>query len=147
MEDFQAAFLQRSKDVAILDENARYTAAMHLGGVVIECLLKHILCSCMPRNSHGKKEWKTDGNNPGHTIENPGHSYHRAIGHARQYNQRLQRRIQQSAQVMQWLEDVETPLLHFIDLRYHGAEPDIRNYQQWYKSYNSLKRWLQQNGI
>jgi hypothetical protein len=142
MEDFQAAFLQRSKDVEVLDRSGRYTAAMHFGGVVIECLLKYMLLTSMPKNSRGKKEWKTDSNNPGHIIRNPLHSYERAIGYVRQYNSRLQGRIQRSPEVLKWIKEVETPDLHFIDMRYSGYEPDNAKYQQWYTAYQKLKKWL-----
>ena len=69
MEDYQAAFLQRHQDQIILDKNNRRIASMHLGGVVIECLLKRMIMASLPRNA--SQEWKTDSNNPGHTNKRP----------------------------------------------------------------------------
>jgi hypothetical protein len=43
MEDYHTAFLQRATDVTVLDKNGRRIAAIHFGGVAIECLLKHII--------------------------------------------------------------------------------------------------------
>src|SRR6266550_8508775 len=79
MEDFQAAFVERHTDVGVLDTTNRCTTAMHLGGVAIECLLKAIVSASLPRNSCGEKEWKTETNDPGHTIYNPGHNYEAAL--------------------------------------------------------------------
>ena len=44
MEDYYAAFLRCAKDVEVLHEQKRRIAAMHFGGVAIECLLKHMIC-------------------------------------------------------------------------------------------------------
>ncbi len=51
MEDYQAAFLARIMDVEALLNSGRRTAAMHFGGVAIECLLKYIICTSLPKNS------------------------------------------------------------------------------------------------
>lgn len=140
MEDYQAAFLQRSTDVSTLDTNGRQIAAMHIGGITIECLLKYMLTVSSPTGPI--KEWKTELNNPGHSITNPGHSYKSAL----MQNRRLRDRIQRFPEVRQWLEDVENPGRHFIDMRYQGKEPDAIDYQKWHKSYKRLMRWLQNQG-
>ena len=150
MEDYHSAFLERSTDVEKLHEIGRHTAAMHFGGVTIECLLKYILCLCMPLNHDGEKEWYTCEENPRdtitnpkHTITNPGHNYQKALEYARRYNRHLHRRIRDFPQMMTWLQIVETPSGHFINMRYQGTEPDARSYEQWYTVYNRLKSWLQ----
>ncbi|GBF79657.1 hypothetical protein AsFPU1_1056 [Aphanothece sacrum FPU1] len=76
MEDYQSAFLQRHQDQEILCDSQRKIAAMHLGGVAIECLLKSIIITY-----HDIEEWKTTSNNPGHTITNPGHDLQKALKH------------------------------------------------------------------
>ena len=73
MEDYQSVFLQRHKDTEILCSSNRKVAAMHFGGVTIECLLKSMILASLPKSA--KREWKTDSNNHGHTITNPGHSF------------------------------------------------------------------------
>ena len=137
MEDYEGAFLERVQDVEVLDKAGRRTAAMHFGGVTIECLLKYMIFTSLPKNA--KWEWKTDTNDPGHTIKNPGHNYEDAL---RCYN-RLRDRVQQFPYVRKWLQEVENPNGPFIDARYLGNLPDDETYKRWWKSYHSLKRWLQ----
>jgi len=43
MEDYQSAFLQRHQDTEILFKSHRKIAAMHFGGITIECLLKSMI--------------------------------------------------------------------------------------------------------
>ncbi len=137
MEDYQSAFLQRYKDTEILSSSARKVAAMHFGGITIECLLKSIILASLPKGA--QREWKTDSNNPGHTITNPGHNLYDAL---KRHN-RLHTRVQKFPQVMKWLAIVETPNQHFIDMRYYGSESDDRDYDEWLFSYKSLIGWLQ----
>jgi hypothetical protein len=85
------------------------------------------------------KEWKTDSLDPGHTITNPGHSYFEAL---RRHN-RLNSRIQKFPEVMKWLQDIEYPNQHFIDMRYSCSEPDEASYKRWLDSYRRLRVWLQ----
>lgn len=139
MEDYQAAFEQRTADVETLHTARRYTAAMHFGGVAVECFLKHMICTSLPKNTKGVREWKTDTNAPGHTISRPGHDYQGALNCHKQLKSRVQRF--QSVQV--WLNAVEKPDGHFINMRYSGHEPSDAKYKQWRKSYQSLIHWLQ----
>jgi hypothetical protein len=137
MEDYQTAFLRCVNDVEALDCAGRRIAAMHFGGVAIECLLKYMIFSSLP--AHTKKEWKTEANDPGHTFANPGHSYAAALGCLN----RIQFRMRQARWVQKCLDEVENPDCHFIDMRYHGIEPDENRYKQWKNSYRSLLGWLQ----
>ena len=78
MEDYQTAFSERHTDTEALCNSDRKIAAMlHFGGITIECLLKAMIISSLPKGA--SKEWKTDSLDPGHTITNPGHSYVEAI--------------------------------------------------------------------
>ncbi len=138
MEDYQAAFLQRLKDVETLDQAGRRAAAMHFGGVVVECLLKYMILITLPKNA--KREWKTETNDPGHTFMNPGHSYKDALGCLNQIRFSVER---QERWVQKWFDDVEHPGRHFIDMRYSGEEPDEIAYKKWRQSYKSLLGWLQ----
>lgn len=139
MEDFQAAFLARHKDVIALHEKRRLIASMHMGGVALECLLKAKLSATLPTNASGKKEWKTDSNDPGHTTHNPGHSHLQAL---RCHNSLYQRVMQGNQYVLLWLDKVQNPECHFIDMRYIGWEPDERKYNAWYDAYSRLIGWL-----
>lgn len=138
MEDYQSAFLQRHTDTETLCNSDRKIAAMHFAGVTIECLLKAMIIASLPKGV--VKEWKTDSFDPGHTITNPQHSFVEAL---KRHN-RLHSRIQKFPQVMKWLNEVENPNQHFIDMRYSCSEPDDATYKRWLDSYQRLRQWLQQ---
>jgi hypothetical protein len=66
----------------------------------------------------------------------------------RQHNRYLRRRMREFPEVRQWLELVENPIIssksmNFIPMRYEGSEPDNASYHKWYKSYNRLRIWVQ----
>ena len=77
MEDYQSAFELRNTDTEELHKSGRKIAAMHFGGITIECLLKSMIFATLPKGA--SPEWKIESNNPGHTITNPGHSYIEAL--------------------------------------------------------------------
>jgi hypothetical protein len=106
---------------------------MHFGGITIECLLKSMILA-----SVSSQEWKTDSNNPGHTITNPGHSLTAAL---RSHN-RLYSRVQKFPEVIKWINIVENPSQNFITMRYSSSEPNDDEYKQWLSAYTSLKQWL-----
>ena len=133
MEDYQSAFLQRHQDTEILCKSNRKIAAMHFGGITIECLLKSMILA-----SVSSQEWKTDSNNPGHTITNPGHSLRAAL----KSNNRLYSRVQKFPEVIKWINIVENPSQNFITMRYSSSEPNNDEYKQWLSAYTSLKQWL-----
>ena len=137
MEDYQSAFVHRHTDTEILHKSGRTIAAMHFGGITIECLLKSMIFATLPKGS--SPEWKTDSNNPGHTITNPGHSYIEAL---KRHN-RLKSRVEKYPEVMKWVNEVENPNQHFIDMRYCCSEPDDANYKRWFDTYQRLRNWLQ----
>ena len=134
MEDYQSAFLQRHQDTEILCKSNRKIAAMHFGGITIECLLKSMILA-----SVSNKEWKTKSNNPGHTITNPGHSLTAAL----KSNNRLYSRVQKCEWVVKWINIVEKPSENFITMRYSSSEPNDDKYKEWLSAYTGLKRWLQ----
>ncbi|MHA1772876.1 MAG: hypothetical protein ACTSXO_01960 [Candidatus Heimdallarchaeota archaeon] len=134
MEDFEAVYQERMLDTEMLYHQERYIAAMHFGGISIECLLKAMIV-----DFHNLTEWKTDSTHPGHTIHNPGHDLIKAI---RTINQ-LWSNVQRNPQVLTWLNQVEYPFIeHYIDLRYLGNEPDEKRHKEWFEAYTKLKIWL-----
>ena len=137
MENYQEAFLCRFDDTNALHSSGRKVAAIHFGGITVECLLKAMLMSSISPNA--LKEWKTNDNEPGHTLSNPGHSFVEAL---KRY-EKLYYRAQQFKHVMKWISDVEHPNQHFIDMRYSCDVPDDDTYKQWFNSYSCLVRWLQ----
>jgi hypothetical protein len=107
---------------------------MHFGGITIECLLKSMILA-----SVSSQEWKTDSNNPGHTITNPGHSLRAAL----KSNNRLYSRVQNCPEVIKWINIVENPSQNFITMRYSSSEPNNDEYKQWLSAYTRLEKWLQ----
>jgi hypothetical protein len=137
MEDYQAAFLERYQDTEILKTSNRKVAAMHLGGVTTECLLKAMIFASLPKNA--EREWKTSSNSPNHMITNPGHSLHNAL----QRYSKLSSRVDKLPYIKEWIRIVENPSQHFIDMRYQGDDPKDQEYKKWLSAYESLIRWLQ----
>jgi hypothetical protein len=137
MENAQSAFIKRHIDTETLCQSGRKIAAIHFGGISIECLLKAMILANLPKGA--AREWKTDSYNPGHTLTNPGHSYVEAL---KRHN-RLNSRVQKFPEVMKWIQDIEHPNQHFIDMRYSDNELDDANYKRWLDSYQRLKGWLQ----
>jgi hypothetical protein len=138
MEDYYTTFLQRAEDVTVLDEGGRRIAAIHFGGVAIECFLKHLIFASLPDNA--RREWKTSTNDPGHTITNPGHDYMEALNRHNRLRSNILRRY---PFVLVWLNDVEKPEGHFIDLRYSEKKLGDEEYKRWVRSYRSLVDWLE----
>ena len=62
MEDFRAAFEQRNQDTEALYSSERRVAAMHFGGIAVECLLKSLILASLPK--HAQREWKIGSNAP-----------------------------------------------------------------------------------
>lgn len=124
MEDYHAAFTERDIDTETLCQFKRKVAAMHFGGVTIECLLKAIICNTLPGGA--SQNLRT-------------HSYTELLKH----HNTLRSRATFPA-VREWLEEVEKPTSqHFIDMRYSSIEPDDTSYKRWLNAYKCLKGWLQ----
>lgn len=134
MEDFYGAFVQRALDVHALHLGSNRTGAMHFGGIVLECRLKAIIVA-----TTGISAWKTEGSDPGHTITNPGHE----LAAAARRIPKLWHRMQQFPVVLKWLQAVQTPGSHYIDLRYSCSSPDDAVYAGWHDAYLRLLAWLQ----
>jgi hypothetical protein len=136
MEDFQSAFGERNQDTTVLHDSDRKIAAMHLGGVTVECLLKALILSTVPKS---QRMWKNDDCDPGHTFTNPGHSFEDAL----KRNNALRHRVSQNSTVKNWIKIVQSPNgEHFIDMRYSSNVPHDKDYKEWWFAYSSLLKWL-----
>ena len=150
MEDYQAAFYERRFDVEALCTRHRYLAAMHFGGVVVECLLKMKILAALPSS---QKKWATEDSNPGHGIKNPGHSYETALGHLNRLRSYLYQN--KNIHLRKKLERVEFPGIFYIDenltqkegsfisIRYFGAELEPETFKNWYEAYSTILRELE----
>jgi hypothetical protein len=144
MEDYYAAFLRCAEDVDALHKQKRCIAAMHFGGVAVECLLKYMILASLPKNA--TKDWydgTDETKNHGHTMTNPGHDYSEASNR----HNRLRSHIEKRRDVHGWLLDIEKPYGHFIDMRYSHKEPEEKMYKEWMWKYRELIKWLQTEGM
>lgn len=134
MEDYRSAFIHRCIDTKEMYKNNRKIAAMHMGGITLECLLKDALVKY-----HGISGWKMNSKLSGSIIRNPGHKLNLAITDI----PKLELRANSNPAIMKLFNEVQQPTgAEFIDLRYLGMEPDQAIYDQWYKSYMTLLQWL-----
>jgi hypothetical protein len=152
MEDFRHAYQERLQDKTLLESADRRTAAMHLGGVTIECLLK-----AMRVEIDHISDWHIPGEKcptckaavrPGHLqhhgIENPGHHLFIAIQRWPRLMQRITKmdRAQRDS-FIRWIRLLETPTCHYIDLRYTCDSPSDAEFQQWQEAFKRTHAWLQ----
>lgn len=140
MENYEGAYRQRHQDTQVLHQADRKTAAMHLGGCAIECLLKAMILAQIP--DLDQRQWCTKGVSQTDGIKRPGHDLARAVNK----HPTLESRIHSNQKVRQWLERVNQPCSgtqSFIDLRYTDVEPQSEEYQTWWDSYTQLCRWLE----
>ena len=156
MENYRRAYEERLRDQQALAESGRYVAAVHFGGVVIECLLK-----AMRVELDGIKEWHSNGDpcehcghptRPArpqpHGVMNPGHDLMGAVTKW----QRLWNRIskmppQQQNFYIGLLSTLKNPMpgnanIDFIALRYECVFPRENAYEEWLIAFKRCHHWL-----
>ncbi len=133
MEDYEAAHDERRVDTEELDKAGRRLAAVHWGGVAVECLIKALVVT-----GRGISEWDTESTPRGHGVTNPGHDLKEAV---KRHN-KLRDRFLRFPDAMRWLDKVDTPSVHFIDIRYRSDPPSEEAYREWHNAYRRLVGWL-----
>jgi len=134
MDDFVTAFFSRWADTRCLWKNGRKIASMHLGGLTIECLLKRICFSY-----HGITGWNQTSNITRRIIKNPRHRISNIIA----ITGSLQMRANADPQIMDAIKKVQEPCgRDYIIWRYQGIEPNQNDFDDWYKAYKLLLRWI-----
>jgi len=134
MDDYPTAFISRCLDTKQLYNQNRKIAAMHLGGITIECLLKKV-CFIY----HGLSDWEQVSKRTGKIIYNPKHRLSVLISLINS----LYIRASYNQQIMDALKKVQEPCgLDYILWRYQGNEPGKAEFDDWYKSYLTLLKWL-----
>lgn len=137
IEDYASAFLERAQDQAVLAKADRRIAAMHMGGIVIECRLKSLIFRSL---SPAEQNWKTDDYAPGHSITNPGHNLQNALKRCPRLYTKAQRN-----NILPWLAIIQNPCGEFIQLRYSSHKVSDKDYSQWVKAYRILIDWIEKN--
>ena len=147
MEDYSGASSARYLDVeALLSfKPSRLTAAVHMGGVAVECQIKAQIL-----RYHGIDSWSEDGKRTrdayyGRTLDRPGHHLLSAV--------KLMTRIYEKAKsdplFIKHLDKLMHPVgsrdADFIDLRYVANDISNDTLEDWRKSLKYVNSWLIKN--
>lgn len=152
-ENYHKAYLERLADKESLEHADRRVGTMHLGGVVIECLIKamrvetdHVADWHIPNEScPACRALIRQGNLQKHGIKNPGHQLMLAIKDWHRLWHRLMS-VPHRQDLINWITLLEDPSVHFIDLRYEHYQPNDGEFNQWCQAFNRFHGWLlQQN--
>lgn len=171
-EDFEGAYKSRLKEFLYL-QNANVmdheVLLMHLGGVIIECYLKHLIIKRfeIKKTASGKKGWYWlnddniekailhDGQNLNKqtvtdfaSVKRPDHSLSDCIRAIPEFNAVLL----PETELIEKLENVCNPLNtksgSFIDLRYRNSkcfENDSAKFHTWLSDFKELLKWIENN--
>ncbi|MBD2636058.1 hypothetical protein H6G52_11865 [Limnothrix sp. FACHB-881] len=126
IEDYASAFVERAQDQAVLAKADRRIAAMHMGGIVIECRLKADYQSSFqtsPRRTHDLLAL--------------------AIGLNDLAEQQHLARPKFDEETIELIQKINAPLDRpFIHLRYLGISPTDQDYMQWKVDFRTLQKRL-----
>lgn len=147
MEDYAGACESRLKDVTALLECVppRSVAAVHLGGIAIECRIKALIL-----DYHEIANWDDPSRCPKdpmrkQPVTRPGHSL---IAGLRLMSD-LYRKALADRLFIEHLESLTHPAgstaLDFIDLRYHADELGNETLHNWRRSLKYIQSWLEKN--
>jgi hypothetical protein len=147
MENYETASAARRIDADLLlaGQTPRAIAAVHLGGVAVECKLKALVAKY-----HNISEWDEDSRRPkdprsGQSIPRPGHGLLAAI----RLMDTLYRKAKTDPRFLNHLSRVMHPAgatsLDFIDLRYVGSDLDANALNDWRESFRYVLSWLAKN--
>ncbi|WP_120750171.1 hypothetical protein [Paenibacillus ginsengarvi] len=143
IEKFDRAYHERSIDLSQIKQMRRI-AAMHLGGVIIECLIKSIIVKYYGINQRNRiTEWIATRNIPRsgrNIIQNPSHRLFQGIQLITPLFNRVDTNIIAFLNVLQRPNGIE-----YIDLRYHSGNITNQQYEDWLKAYTAIRAWLIKN--
>lgn len=145
MEDYAGAHTCRVSDVEALATSVRHTAALHLGGIAVECRLK-----AMTITYHKLLGWDTPSKRlkdplSGNPISCPGHGLMAAL--------RLMPKVYKIAKYdppfLKHLSRVMHPIgatnVDFISIRYSSEELAPQSFADWRRSLEFVLGWLKKN--
>lgn len=147
MEDFAGACSERKKDAeALLKLKDHNIAALHLGGVSIECRLKSLLADYHRISEWDEKSRRKKDSMFNQPINNPEHSLTTALRHMPE----LYQAAKSDQQLLKHLNRLIYPLgktyVNYIGLRYVAqASPTQRD--EWKKSFDYVYGWLEKNEV
>lgn len=147
MEDYTGACEARYLDVEALlcFEPMRSTAAIHIGGIAVECQIKALVLVY-----HGIGAWNEQGRRArdahyGRSVARPGHSLVSSV----KLMARLYEKAKADPLFIKHLDQLMHPAgsrdADFIDMRYAANDLDGVNMDAWRKSLNYVRGWLKKN--
>ncbi|EDZ96123.1 MAG: hypothetical protein P5702_09300 [Limnospira sp. PMC 1291.21] len=147
MEDFAGACLARKKDAeALLKLQDHNIAALHLGGISIECRLKSLLADYHSISEWDEKSRRKKDSMFNQQIHNPGHSLTTALRHMPE----LFKLAKSDQQLLKHLNCLIYPLgatsVDYIGLRYVDQASSIQR-DEWKKSFDYVYGWLEKNEV
>lgn len=144
IEDFNRAFHERAIDVTCLSTNNRRISHMHIGGIVIECLIKYLIVKYYGiidrdgiHNWLARKNYSTMGSN---IIKNPKHNLVEGLKRLDILFDQIDFNIKQLIDVLQRPAGID-----YIDLRYDCSSISDHDYDEWKKAYLAIRKWLTRN--
>ena len=149
MEDYAGASDERFADVDALLASApkRSTAAVHIGGVAVECRIKSIVL-----RYHRILRWSEQGARPSDgfwrkPVPRPGHSLISAV----RIMSKIYERAKADPLFLTHLDRLMHPIgsqdIDFIDMRYAATGVDSRALDEWEKSLEYVRGWLRKNEV
>jgi hypothetical protein len=134
---FAQAAIQRLRDSRMLLKARRYIGAMYLGGYVIECFLKFLICNRYDVEHLEDWEWqvaKRTGRKPDATGAK-GHLLEALLEHAG-----LLEIIRGNAQAYQLFRTVNSQW--YVGLRYYAGQGSVEDASRFLKAAEALYDWL-----
>lgn len=143
IESFNIATQERSYDMSLMKKNERKICEMHLGGIVIEKLIKYIIVTYYGiEEREGIWNWIAKKNIPrtGYIIKNPSHKLMQGIQRVDNLKDKVDSNISRLIGVIQ------NPCgIDYIDLRYYTGIVSDDEYNEWKLAFSSVKKWLIKN--
>ncbi len=147
MEDYSSACIARYLDVdaLIASEPPRSTAAVHIGGIAVECQIKAQILVY-----HRISKWTQLGQRPkesyyGRPVDRPGHHLLSAV----KVMGRVYERARADPLFIKHLDRLMHPVgsrnADFIDLRYAGSDIAQNSLDDWRQSLKYVDGWLRKN--
>ncbi|QRQ87843.1 hypothetical protein [Cupriavidus oxalaticus] len=147
MEEYELASASRRADVEMLlsGGNPRTTAAVHLGGVAVECKLKALIAEYHEIDAWEECSRRKKDPRLGQPIPRPGHGLFAAI----KLMDTVYRKAKADPMFLSHLDRVMHPAgatsLDFIELRYVASELDRNALSSWQQSFRYVVNWLIKN--
>lgn len=144
MENYSAAANNRYSEAQILLNHLKYVAAIHLGGVSVECRLKELLVIYHRINNWDEKSKRLKDPRFGSVIARPGHGLLDCL----KKMDALYNRAKTDSNFIKHMDRLRFPRgadVDFIELRYFGGELTQQEVDNWRESYRYVWGWINKN--